>query len=121
MIHPCRKLDLLLVGGERLKRADMRIASICIHPEGDAIKVERKIDSVVGGYSCSYSTYGEDNARAATTVVFKANSSYSADANFLSQLVRRAIEAGISACGLHPHGSEVACGGRTFVRRTFYT
>lgn len=121
VMRALRKLDLLLVGGERLTRADMRIASIRIHTEDGVIKAATKIDSVAKGSPCWRSIYGDDNAQAAARGVFEANLSSSSDADFLTRLVREAIEVGISASGPHPQGSDLACGGRVFLRRTYYS
>jgi hypothetical protein len=115
---PCRKLDLLLVAGESLTRSGLCIASIRVHPVNGAIKADTGI--VRADSSNRYWIYGDDRAVSAARTVFEANHAPNRDAGFLKRLAGQAVQAGIAAAGPHPHGSDPACGGQVFLRRTWY-
>ena len=118
VIPSCRNVDLLLVGGTQLTRGDMRIAGMrfCAKPDG----VVPTRDVVSAGKANRYYVYGEDLARAAATKIFDDNHVASKDPASLMKLVREAISAGIQNCGVKPHGTHRACGGRVFTARTWY-
>jgi len=118
VIPSCRNVDLQLVGGACLTRADVRIAAVRFCAGDDGVTTSREL--VSAGRANRYYTYGDDQAVAGASAVLNANRAPNKDAKFLLQLARRAIEFGIRNCGTHPHGTERACGGKTFTARTWY-
>jgi len=118
VIFDCRKLDVLLAGGKSLTRREFRIAAFRFFPRNGTIISQR--DIVVADKAIRYYLYGEDKARTAADGLLGANSAPNRDANFLKTLASRAVEAGIRAAGNHPYGSQAACGGKVFTKRTYY-
>ena len=118
VIFPCRKLDVLFVGGKNLRRSDMRIVSIRFSPDGGVILPE--IETVVADRSNGYFVRGEDNAAHAAGRTLAQNRAKNRDLHFLEKLAIQAVNAGIRASGVHPHGVDRACGGKVYSRRTWY-
>ena len=118
VIFACRKLDLLLVAGESLTRSGLCIASVRVHPANSAVKADTAITRADS--SNRYWIYGDDRAVAGARTVFEANHAPNRDVDFLTRLADQSVRAAISAAGSHPHGSETACGGQVFLRRTWY-
>jgi len=114
VVFACRTLDILLVGGRNLTRAELGIISIRFSARGDAIISEE--GTVWADRGNRYYVRGEDRAMRAAVRVFETNR----DIKFLKKLARQAVRAGISAAGTHPHGSDLACGGKVFTKQTRY-
>jgi len=118
VIPPCRKVDLLLVGGASLTRADITIASIRFGAARDGVTTSR--DVMLAGRANRHCAYGDDQAATAAAAALNANRASNKDATFLLKLARRAIKSGIRNCGTPPHGMARACGGQVFTARTRY-
>jgi hypothetical protein len=116
VIPAYRKLDMLLVGGAHFTRADMRIVSLSFLPQDDRIVTET--NTVWADRRNQYFVHGEDRARAAAVMTLNSNRAPNRDAPFLKKLSLRAVQAGIAASGVNPHGTERACGGQTYWRHT---
>jgi hypothetical protein len=114
-----RKLNLLLVAGEHLTRSDLRIAPIEFHP-GDRCVAVVKSKPIVPDQRVWYCIRGESNACAAAEKVFATNQAPFTHGSFLEDLVVRATRAGIRDAGPAPFGSDPACGGCLFRKRTRY-
>jgi hypothetical protein len=118
VIPPCRKLDVLLVGGAQLTRAHMRIVSLRFFPDRDRIATDS--ETVAADRRNRYYVRGEDKAAAAAGRILGANRAPNSDVSFLKRLAQQAVQVGIKEAGIHPHGTEKACGGQTYCRRTWY-
>jgi hypothetical protein len=112
-----RKLDMLLVAGAHFTRADMRIVSLSLRPQADRIVAETNTVWADRRRN-QYYVHGEDRARAAAVMTLDSNRAPNRDVPFLKKLSLRAVQAGIAAAGVNPHGTERACGGQTFWRHT---
>ena len=118
VVFACRTLDILLVGGRNLTRAEVGIISIRFSARRDAIISEE--DIVWADRGNRYYVRGEDRAIRAAARVFETNRAPNRDIKFLKKLARQAVRAGISAAGTPPHGSDLACGGKVFTKQTRY-
>jgi len=112
---PFRKIDMLLVGGERLKTKDQRIIAIRFYPENQSISATIEIHEA--GACKRYCTFGEENAAKAAGGAMK-NPTPNLDAEFITNQAKAAVQVGIAAAGVRPHSMIAACGGTIFARRT---
>ena len=122
VIPSCRNVDLLLVGGANMTRADVIIAALRFSGGDDGVKSKRQVVPDEGANR--YYLYGDDQAvaiakRGLDRDLF-AIRARKKDAKVLLRLARRAIKSGIRNCGTYPHGTERACGGEIFTARTWY-
>ena len=118
VIFPFRRLDILLVAGANFTRSNMQIIAIRLYPQERRIASEVEICPAVD--RLAYCVRGDEKAWKAACRIFQANRAPNNDAAFMRKLITKAVGAGIDASGTHPHGSDAACGGRIFMRRTFY-
>jgi len=118
VIFPCRKLDVLLVAGDNLTRSNMRIVSIRFSPKENAIASET--ETVAADRRNRYYVRGEDKAAAAAARLLADNRAPNKDPAFLKRLTTQAVQIGIRAAGIHPHGTDPACGGDIFTKHTWY-
>ena len=118
VIFSCRKLDLLLVAGMSLGKADMRIVSIRFYPKDNVIASES--ECVAAYQKVQYYARGEDKAVAAARGILAKNHAPNSDTAFLKKLATQTIRVAIKTSGTHEHGSALACGGQIFCKSTFH-
>jgi len=122
VLPDCRKVDVLLAGGAQLTRHHFQIARLRFAPSHGGLGVLCQ-DDFVGhrrGDTMRYAMFGDDKASAAGSRLAEANQSRKTDRKFMLDLATRAIEAGIAACGVHPSGDAPSCGGKVFLRQSWY-
>ncbi len=115
VVFPERKLDLLLVGGQNLSSADMRIVSLRFFPRGDRIEAEE--NTVRAEATNRYYLHGSEQATAAAKKVFTTTAASSRSARSILNTAILAVKVGIKAAGTHKYGSDLDCGGQVFSRR----
>jgi hypothetical protein len=89
VIFPCRRLDILVVGGAKVTRSNMRIVSIRFYPTGNAIVSES--DTVAADRQNRYYVRGEDMAAAAAHLASGGLETHIPHANQLWMLVGFAL------------------------------
>jgi hypothetical protein len=109
VVHSARTVDLILVGGERLTKSELRIASVRFGPQGITPLKHSK-----------FCRAGDDAAASVAGDLLQKRYVGNRGAAFLERLATAAIEAGIRASGQCRYGTHIACGGRVFQRRTWY-
>jgi len=122
VLPDCRKVDVLLAGGAQLTRRHFQIARLRFAPHQGGLGVLCQADRVAHrpGDTMRYAMFGDDSASAAGAQLVEANQSRKTDREFMLGLAMRAIKAGIAACGIHPNGDAPACGGRVFLKQSWY-
>jgi hypothetical protein len=118
IVFACRTLDMFLVGGGNLTRSEMGIVCIRFSPQGEEIVAEE--DTVWADRGKRYCVRGEDRGKAAAARVFDVDRASNCDIKFLEGLAQKSVRAGIRAAGIHPYGSDPACGGKVFTKHTHY-
>jgi hypothetical protein len=114
-----RKVDLILVGGRNLSRANMRIVAFRFFPSNG--RIESAIEEVLPDKrSNKYYLFGDDQAQGGARKFFENDRSPSRDARVLQHLVRTSIARGIESSGKGPNGQDPACGGTIFIKRTWH-
>ncbi|MFY9556609.1 MAG: hypothetical protein WAV47_17995 [Blastocatellia bacterium] len=118
VIPSYRNVDLVLAGGVQLARREMRIAAMRFCWLSDGVSPTKEI--VAADKNNRFYVYGEDLAAGTAAKTFKDSQVSDRDADFLMRLTTEAVTAGIMNCGIDKNGIHPACGGRVFIRRTWY-
>jgi hypothetical protein len=113
-----RNIDLLLVGGLQLSRAQMRIVAIRFICLANGVTPSREILSADNRNR--FYVFGEDLARTAASKSLYDIHVAGRDPKFLMEITREAINEGILKCGIKEHAVHHACGGNIFSLRTWY-
>jgi hypothetical protein len=119
VVFDSRKLDLILVGGRNLSRAEMCIVAFRFSPSNGRIESTMK-EALPDKSRKRYYVLGDDEAGSAASKFFENDRSPSLDARVLEHLVRTSIARGIESSGKGPNGQDPACGGTIFTKRTCY-
>jgi len=106
-----RKVDILLV--RRISKKAMGVVQMRFVPNNGEIRIDKNLSTIKNVKR--YFLFGDDMAQNCASKVFTNNKAKNQNINFLSMLITKAIQTGISSAGKSPFNQKIAsCGGTIF-------
>jgi hypothetical protein len=112
-----RRLDLLIVAGDRLSANNLKIFVIRFEPRNGIIVAEAPEIVCSSTHRIEQRFGGDPLAIAGAKEAMNVKRHEKINIGYLEGLVRRGIKGGIHSCGTHSFGTERTCGGGPFIRR----
>ncbi len=109
-----RTVDILLV--RRISKKVMGVVKMRFLPNHSDICIESNLSNIKKDTN-RYFLFGNDRAQKGAINVFTANTAKNHDSNFLSKLITKAIQAGITSSGQNKFSPEKECGGIIFKKQ----